>query len=39
MTGINYTVGKYNGTINWVAAEHFKELENKKFNLGEMEAV
>lgn len=39
MTKITYTVDKYNGTIYWVAAEHFKELENKIFSLEQMEAV
>ncbi len=39
MTEINYLVGKKSGTIFWAAAEHFKELEEKTFNLAEMEAT
>lgn len=39
MTKITYTVGKQTGTIHWVASEHFKELENTTFKLGELEAV
>lgn len=39
MTKIIYSVGKREGSIHWVAAEHFKELENQKFYLENMEAV
>ncbi len=39
MTKITYVVGEQKGVIYWAASEHFKELENKVFNLGEMEAV
>lgn len=39
MTEITYTTSKENGIIHWAASEKFKELENKRFNLGEMEAA
>lgn len=39
MTEITFTTDKGSGTIHWAAAEHFKELAGKKFNLGEMEAT
>lgn len=39
MTKITYTVGEREGSIHWVAAEHFGELENKRFYLKDMEAV
>jgi len=39
MTEIAFTTDNGSGSIQWVAAEEFKELVGKRFNLSEMEAT
>lgn len=39
MTKISYQIGQNDGSIYWAAAEHFGELEETTFRLGEMEAI
>ena len=39
MTNIQYQVGQTQGEITWAASEHFDELRNHTYDLGQMEAT
>lgn len=39
MVAIEYSVGDKTDSIIWAANEHFGELTDKTYNLGQMEAV